>query len=212
MKTLVYMIRHGESLGNRYKQFIGQHDVGLTEKGFSQADAAGAYISRCGLAFDAVYASPLSRAYDTAKHATGVTPIPCDDLREIRAGEWEGLTFAEIALRYPDDVSVWNNDIGLSRPTGGESVAELSERVLAAVRRIAAENEGRTVFIGSHATPIRMVETCARLLPASRAQLVPFPTNASLSAYLVEGDEILPLFYSLDSYLGDLVTAFPKKL
>ncbi len=212
MKTLIYMMRHGESLGNRQKRFLGHTDLGLSEKGVAQAHAAATYIRENGICPDTVYASSLSRAYETARIATCVKPILSDGLREIYAGAWEGLLYDEIATRYPDECAVWNNDIGRSRPTGGESLKELSVRVLAAVFAIAGENEGKTVFIGTHATPIRLIELYARSIPVCDARLLPFPTNASLSAYLVEGTEILPLFYSLDSYLGALVTSFPKKL
>ena len=212
MKTLIYMIRHGESLGNLHKQFLGHTDLGLSEKGIAQAEAAAAYVREAGLCFDRVYASPLSRAYETARLVAGGTPLPCDGLREIYAGAWEGLAFSEIRMRYPEEIAVWNTDIGAARPTGGESVAELSARVVRTVLAVAKENAGKTLFIGSHATPIRLMEVYARALPVARAQKIPFPTNASLSAYLVENEEVLPLFYSLDSYLGDLVTAFPAKL
>ncbi len=207
------MIRHGESIGNKQKRFLGHTDLGLSEKGIAQAHAAAAYLKENAICPDAVYASPLSRAYETARIATGAENILTHDgLKEIYAGAWEGLLFAEIAERYPAACSVWNDDIGRSRPTGGESLEELSVRVLDAVFGIAKENEGKTVVIGTHATPIRLTELFARSIPVCEAKTLPFPTNASLSAYLVEGTEIFPLFYSLDSYLGSLVTAFPRKL
>ncbi len=212
MKTLVYMIRHGESLGNQQKRFLGHTDLSLTEKGRAQAQAAAAYVKANGILSDAVYASPLSRALETARIATGTDPVLCDDLREIYAGAWEGLLFSEIAERYPEDVALWNDDIGVSRPTGGESVGELSERVLGSLFAIAAAHEGKTVFIGTHATPVRVTETYARGLSVAEASRVAWPSNASLSAYLVGDGEILPLFYSLDSYLDGLVTVFPNRM
>ena len=215
MKTLIYAVRHGQSVGNLQHRFLGHTEMPLTDKGREQARCAGEYLASLGVSFDAVYASSLSRAYETAVLVSGVeTPIPRDALREIHAGEWEGLLFDEIVLRYPKEAAVWNEDIGLSRPVGGESVRALYARVSEEIFSIAKENAGKTVLIGSHATPIRVWETFSRGLSACEAQRVPFPSNASLSAYLVDGEKktVLPLFYSLDSYLGDLITYLPNKL
>jgi len=213
MKALLYMVRHGESLGNQTHSFLGHTDLALTDKGRLQATLAGKYLRGKGIVPDAVWASPLVRAYETARLVSGVdAPIPNDGLREIFAGEWEGLAFSEIAERYPAECERWNCDIGASRPVGGESVAALFSRVLSTVWDICAKNEGKTVLIGSHATPIRMVETYARGFSVAEASHVPFPSNASLSAYLVEGKNILPIFYSYDAYLGEISTTLPQSM
>ena len=212
MKTLVYLVRHGESLGNLEKRFLGHVDLPLTDKGRTQAACLKAYLEKNAVKPDAVYASSLSRAFETARIATGKEPISTPNMREIYAGKWEGLAFSEIGARYPEEMKRWNEDIGASRPTEGESVCELSSRILETHFAIAEENAGKTVLIGTHATPVRLVETFARALSVEGAASVPWPTNASLSAYLVGDGEVLPLFYSLDSYLGDLVTRVPRRL
>ena len=212
MKTLVYLVRHGESLGNFEKRFLGHADLPLTDKGRTQAACLTAYLEKNAVKPDAVYASSLSRAFETARIATGKEPISTPNMREICGGAWEGVELSVIRERYPEDLRLFNEDIGVSRPTGGESVAELSERILKTVFAIAEENAGKTVLIGTHATPVRLVETFARGLSVEGAASVPWPTNASLSAYLVGDGEVLPLFYSLDSYLGDLVTRVPRRL
>lgn len=206
MKTLVYIMRHGESEGNARHSFLGHTDLPLTEKGRAQARAARDYLAQEGIVPDAAYASPLCRAYETAKIALSYLPdLPIalsEDVKEIYAGKWENLLVTEIDAAYPDDLAVWRNDIGNSRPTGGEAVRDLAERVRREVLRLAALHEGKTVFIGCHATPIRTFEALARGLGMDEAHLVPWPANASLSAYLVEGERVTPLFYSLDSYLS----------
>lgn len=213
MKTLVYFVRHGQSVGNRDQIFLGHTDMPLTELGREQARLAGEAIKKMGIVPDAVYASPLSRAYETAVLASGEPdPIPCDDLREIYAGVWEGMYYDDIIKTHNDDFSVWYTDLGNAKPTGGEAVAALSERVVNEVLRIAAENEGKTVLIGSHATPVRMLEAYARGLSISEAHTVPWAPNASLSAYLCEGKSVTPLFYGYDFYIGDIATTVAKKL
>lgn len=213
MKTLVYIIRHGESTGNRDLRFLGHTDGALTELGERQAMLAGDHIRALGLHFDAVYASDLSRAYRTAALATaGDAPIPERGFREICAGRWEGMLVSDIEKEYGEDLAVWRDTIGLSRPTGGESVEELSARVLDTLFEKAAAHPGGTIFIGTHATPLRVIETYARGLPVSEAHRIPWAKNASLSAYLVEGRRITPLFYSYDGYETNLSTGVTSLL
>ena len=151
MQTLIYMIRHGESVGNQKRDFLGHTDLPITEKGEKQALAAAAYLSSIGFAPDSVYASPLCRAYKTTLLALSLceapAPICLDGLREIYAGDWEGKNFDALDVEYPEERRVWREDVGHARPVGGESVAELYGRVVSTVLTIAKENEGKTVFI-----------------------------------------------------------------
>lgn len=208
MQTLIYMIRHGESVGNQKRDFLGHTDLPITEKGEKQALAAADYLASIGFAPDAVYASPLCRAHKTALLAlskcSAPAPILLDGLREIYAGEWEGKNFDALDLEYPEERLVWREDIGHARPVGGEAVAELYGRVVSTVLTIAKENEGKTVFIGTHATPIRAVETYARGKSADLMCEVPWPSNASLSVYRFDGERLISLAYSYDEFMKDI--------
>lgn len=207
MKTLVYMIRHGESEGNAVRSFLGHTDLPLTERGRGQARDASAYLEKMGIRPDVAYASPLCRAYETARLALSHMPdLPIhtsDGLREVYAGKWENMLLSDIEKEYGREFEAWRTDLGNACPNEGESVKELAHRVRTAVLRIAAENQGKTVLIASHATPVRAFETLARGWDIERAREVNWPANASLSAYLCEGETVLPLFYALDSYLTD---------
>ncbi len=208
MQTLIYMIRHGESVGNQKRDFLGHTDLPITEKGEKQALAAADYLASIGFAPDAVYASPLCRAHKTALLAlskcSAPDPILLDGLREIYAGEWEGKNFDALDVEYPEERRVWREDIGHARPVGGEAVAELYGRVVSTVLTIAKENEGKTVFIGTHATPIRAVETYARGKSADLMCEVPWPSNASLSVYRIDGERLISLSYSYDEFMKDI--------
>lgn len=213
MKTLIYIIRHGQSVGNRDGVFFGHTDGPLTALGREQARCAGAYLERAGIQPDALYASSLCRAYETASLAYGGgKPILCDGLREIYAGVWEGMLYEDIIKKHNDDYRVWFTDLGNARPTEGETVAALSRRVVDTVLKIAAENEGKTVLIGTHATPVRVLEAYARGLDISEAHTVPWAPNASLSAYLCEGNTVTPIFYGFDAYMGDMATTVAKNI
>ncbi len=211
MQTLIYMVRHGESVGNKNRAFLGHTDLPLTEKGEAQARATARYLASIGFRPDVVYASPLCRAYKTTELALSLidapTPIPHDGLREIYAGDWEGELFDDLDQKYPEERVVWKNDVGHARPANGESVAELYGRVVSTVLTLAKENLGKTVFIGAHATPIRAVETYARGYSADLMCEIPWPTNASVSVYAFDGERLTPVRYSFDEFMQDDVAA-----
>ncbi|MBE6655911.1 MAG: histidine phosphatase family protein [Ruminococcaceae bacterium] len=209
MQTLIYMIRHGESVGNQKRDFLGHTDLPITEKGEKQALSAAKHLASIGFAPDAVYASPLCRAHKTTLLALSLCDAPAptllDGLREIYAGEWEGKNFDALDEEYPEERRLWREDVGHACPVGGESVAELYGRVVSTVLTIAKENEGKTVFIGTHATPIRAVETYARGKSADLMCEVPWPSNASLSVYRFDGERLFPICYSFDEFMKDAV-------
>ena len=180
--TTFYIIRHGQSMGNLQKVFWGQMDGPLTETGKKQAQITADYLR--DVHFDAAVASDLMRAYDTgaiiaAPH--GLTVKPEKGLREINAGVWEGVPFADLPVRYPEDFSLWMSDIASSRPTGGESVRELADRIEATMWRLAEEYEGKTVLLASHATPIRTQICRWKNEPLSKMQTIGWVPNASVT-------------------------------
>ena len=206
MKTTIYMIRHGQSVGNARRDFLGHTDLPITAEGEAQALAAAEYLASIGFAPDAVYASPLCRAAKTTALALcrvdAPAPVYLDGLREIFAGEWENKSFDELDEKYPEERYLWHEDIGNARPVGGEAVRELYGRVVSTVLTLAKKHEGQTVFIGTHATPIRATEAYARGMSADMMATVPWPTNASLSIYTFDGERLQSVAYSYDEFLS----------
>ena len=105
-------------------------------------------------------------------------------------------------------------DIGNSKPTGGESVRALSERVDAAAWKIAAENEGKTVLIATHATPIRALECRWKGLPVTAMKDVRYVKNASVSIVDYDNAAHTTTLITLGeaSFLGDIATALPTNV
>lgn len=134
------LVRHGQSEWNADGRWQGQADPPLSELGRLQARAAGATIG----AVDAIVASPLERAHHTAmaiSESVGVGPVlVLDDLMERHAGEWQGLTRAQIDAQYPG----YLEDRGEQRrrPPGWEDDDVLLERVLRAIATILTELDG----------------------------------------------------------------------
>ena len=144
--TTIIFIRHGQSEANLGRVFAGHFDAPLSSLGHEQAKkTAGAVASKFHI--DKIYASDLSRAYDTGKYLAellNIEIIPDKNFREIFAGKWEGQRVEDIIENYAEDFGVWKSDIGNSRPTDGESMRELGERIFARVKEVVAENEGKT--------------------------------------------------------------------
>jgi broad specificity phosphatase PhoE len=138
--TTFLLARHGETDWNRQLRIQGSSDVELNELGREQARVLAKELADVEL--DAIYASDLSRARDTAEAvaATKDLPVHLDPrLRERAFGSWEGLTREDIEERFrPED-----------RPDG-ETDEEVRARVLAAIEDIASEHPGEQVLVVSH--------------------------------------------------------------
>lgn len=213
MKTTLYLIRHGQSLGNVQRRFLGHTDWDLTELGYRQAACTAALFRETPV--DAVVASDLLRASHTVHpiaEAHNLPLLPEPGFREIFAGDWEGRTFEEIEALYPKSYGVWKQDIGRAVTPGGESVAELSRRVLSALWRTAERHAGKTVVIGTHATPIRVLMTHLLGLPVEEAARVPWVSNASLTRLTWEDGYFSIDYADRHEHLGELSTRLPANV
>lgn len=155
METILYIVRHGNSVANQQHIFTGHLNVELSEAGKNQLKYVEEYFEDKNI--DVVYSSDLIRAYDTVKGVAKNKNIPIyktEKLREIFAGEWEGKHFEVLTEKYPD-YAMWRSTVHKVRTECGESVMELANRVFNEVTAIAKKEMGKTVLIGTHATPIR---------------------------------------------------------
>ena len=152
------IVRHGNSIGNYKRIFIGQTDWGLSEVGEQQVERLTEYLKQFHI--DKIYSSDLCRAYNTVlptAERLGLQIHKREGLREIYAGEWEQTTFTDIAEKFPETYWAFQNDIGNAHPDGGERISDVFDRIKRATEEILAENEGKTVLIGTHATVIRVM-------------------------------------------------------
>jgi ribonuclease H / adenosylcobalamin/alpha-ribazole phosphatase len=163
--TVTLLLRHGQTPMSVQKRYAGRSDVPLTELGVQQAAAAAKRLAPAGLAV--IVTSPLQRASRTAEEVAAVTGAPVlvdPGFRETDFGAWEGLTFAEVQERWPAEVTRWLGDPAVA-PPGGESFAEVSERVTDALHRVLAGRERQRVLIVSHVTPIKTLVAAALFAP-----------------------------------------------
>ena len=207
-KTVIHMIRHGESEANKRDAYLGHYDLPLTEQGRKQAEMAADFVETLGA--DVIYASDLSRARHTAfatAERLGLPVKAAPQMREMYMGQWEDMIFDRVRTEYEEMFSIWANDIKNGITPGGEMVKELEQRVLAAMTKIAEANPGKRVMVFSHGTPIRAM--AAHGMGKSIGD-IPWPSNASVTTLEYADGCFTCVEYSRDDFMGELVTKLPE--
>jgi broad specificity phosphatase PhoE len=152
---VLILVRHGESVANAQGLLLGRTDAELTEKGRVQASSVRLLLSD---PVAEVRTSPLARARDTADLLGLGAPISVDDRWiEVDYGEFECQPLGGIPASVWQQ---WRTDPDF-RPEGGESLAEVDERITAACQELFAKDgagarrpDGDVVVV-SHVTPIK---------------------------------------------------------
>jgi broad specificity phosphatase PhoE len=152
--TRLFLVRHGATTASAEDRFAGAIDTPLSDEGRRQARLLGERLAKETI--EAVYASPLSRAMETARLACR-EPTPSPALREIAHGHWEGLTRAEAEQRYPKEIATWEEDPFTFAPEGGESGVSVLARALPVIREIVERHEGKQVLVVSHKATLRLI-------------------------------------------------------
>ncbi|MEU3334851.1 bifunctional RNase H/acid phosphatase [Streptomyces sp. NPDC002144] len=193
------LLRHGETPLTPQKRFSGSGGTNpsLSDVGREQAERAGASLARRGT-IQAIVASPLARTRETAgivaRHL-GLEVSVEDEIRETDFGAWEGLTFAEVRERYPDDLTRWLSDPTVEPPGGGESFAATATRIAAARDKLVAAYAGRTVLLVSHVTPIKtFVQLALGAPPEALFRMELSAASLSAVAYYADGNASVRLF------------------
>jgi probable phosphoglycerate mutase len=158
MGLVLYFLRHGETTASRAGSYCGALDPDLTPAGYEMArDFAAAYR---GLAWGAVFCSPMKRAVATAQplcEAVGLTPLLRDGLKEIAYGRWEGKTPEEVNREFHDDYVRWLADPGWNRPTAGEKGVDIARRSSMVLDEIERTYPSGNVLVVSHKATVRIM-------------------------------------------------------
>ena len=151
-KTVVGVLRHGQTNWNIDFRLQGVTDIPLNETGIQQARIAGEVLAKSaeeGQVWDLILSSPLSRARDTAVmvgEAVGIPGVSIEELLLERSfGEAEGLSHGEWKTKYNDTNHV----------PGGETVEQLEARAWILLQRLLDHHEGKRVLTVSHGALIR---------------------------------------------------------
>ncbi|MFF8312917.1 histidine phosphatase family protein [Streptomyces lydicus] len=159
----IVLWRHGQTAWNLERRFQGTTDIELTQTGLAQARRAARLLA--ALRPDAIVASDLQRASDTARELAALTRLEVTHdpaLRETYAGSWQGLTHDEILARHGEQYTAWKRGEPVRRG-GGELETEVADRAAPVVLNHADKlPEDGTLVVVSHGGTIRT--TIGRLL------------------------------------------------
>ncbi len=207
--TRIYVIRHGESVGNLHRICLGHTDLDITELGMKQAEKTAEALA--DIKFAAIYASDLIRAVHTAEpHAKirGLDVNTSEDFRELYFGNWENASVLMLKEKFHEQFTIgWRQNFGTFTAPEGESVVDMALRMEEGLKRVAEKHLGENILVTSHAAAIRALwGKISGHTPSEWADAYPFPTNASYSIVEFDGEKLIPISYSNDSHLGELVT------
>ncbi|MDE0346826.1 MAG: histidine phosphatase family protein [Boseongicola sp.] len=151
MTAELAVVRHGQTEFNVRGLYQGHVDSPLTDAGVAQARLLAPRLHSLGCA-PTIYCSDLGRARHTAELlAAPGSRIHADaGLRERRLGAFEGLSRAEITERYPDARTSNGAAIPDYTPLGGETLDELTERIVLALNQIASNHAGERIIVVTH--------------------------------------------------------------
>lgn len=149
--TTILAVRHGETAWNRESRIQGQLDIPLNALGLAQARRLGQALA--GETIDAIYASDLTRAWQTAEAVAATTGLPLTAepaLRERSFGSFQGRSWSEIEQQWPEQSARWRRREPDFAAEGGESLQDFYQRAVTTVERLAQAHPGQTVVIVAH--------------------------------------------------------------
>ncbi len=203
--TEIYLIRHCEAHGNVLKQLQGITDSPVSDLGKKQLVALSKRFENVKL--DAVYSSPLSRAYETAcavadKKGIGVNKV--DGLIELNCGVLEAKPFAEIFPKGTELGDIWYNRPQHFEPENGEKMKDAYERIWETVLTLVKQNKGKTIAAASHGGVLRCL--LCRLLynDINKLSSVGWSDNTAVTLLRFDDDFNSTIVYHSDfSHLTD---------
>ncbi|MDO5707477.1 MAG: histidine phosphatase family protein [Andreesenia angusta] len=152
----IYLLRHGQSLGNENKIIQGQMNTELSKKGREQAyDIAKRFDI---FKIDKIYTSNLSRAEETAQIIGSEINIDYEivpEFIELSFGNWEGLDFDKVKSKYRDDFELWKKSPHKFNKDGFEGIETAKNRMIRGLDRITKEDGLENILIVSHGSAIK---------------------------------------------------------
>jgi probable phosphoglycerate mutase len=184
VRTVLYLVRHGEAESNRGGRIGGWSPAPLTELGQRQAARAAAELA--GRQPTRLVTSDIERARQTAQPiaaATGLEPLLEPGLRERSLGVLDGLAFDDARARYPD---LWQRMVARDAdavPEGGETADDVYRRVSAAIARLVRDHAGERIAVVTHGLAMfhAFAYVCGLGSPASPLPVFVLVDNASIT-------------------------------
>ncbi len=181
------LVRHGETEWNAQSRYQGQMDVPLSALGRRQAELIAGRLA--GQRIDAVYASDLKRAWETAQiivQKSGLQVLSEPRLRELKFGVLEGLTFDEAQVQYPGMIAAWLEDFNRP-PEGGETIELFSARIVSLLDDFKKKHDEQIVLLVAHGGSLSEILRVVLGLSREKRWYLEME-NASLSEVLIAED------------------------
>ena len=212
--TKIYLVRHAEAEGNLYRLVQGHFNGVITKRGYEQIRALRRRFE--GVQIDAVYSSDLFRARTTARAVSeprGLEIRLRKDLREMNLGWWEGRTWQEVAALDKEQLHNFHLDLEHFTVRDGETGAQVRDRLLSALRCIAAENEGKTVAVFSHGAAMRILLGTLRGMALQDIDQTVLCDNTGVSLLEWDGSTLREVYGGDNSHLTEagLTNFIPRK-
>ena len=203
--TEIYLIRHAQAEGNRFRIMQGHWDGGVTELGRQQIALLSDRLR--DLRFDAVCSSDLYRAMLTASAVYRPRSLPLyttPALRELNIGPWEQLFFGNLLHEEPELAQRFLTDPANWRLEGAETFAELTDRAYPALEAIARRYEGGRVAVVSHGVTIRCLLARITGIDLRDREKLPMLLNTAVSVLRWEKGAFSLELFNDDSHLDAL--------
>ncbi len=202
--TTIYLIRHAEAEGNLFKRLHGQYDSPVTPLGQQQI----ACLARrfADIPVDAVYSSDLKRTRQTAQSIFQTRNLPLHPepaLREVHLGDMEDLPFGAIMRTRMEELGRCSGGDPEFFAPGGERLGDVRDRVLKALKTIAAAHPNQTVAVFCHGTAIRLVQTAI----SGSEHYFPEGINTAVTCLEWDGADLKIKWYNDTSHLTAEVAA-----
>ena len=156
--TRLYLVRHGQVADGHTHRYHGNNDIGLSPQGVRQFEQLAAELE--GVALAGIYASDLTRAWTGAEiisRGRNLAPQAIPEFREVHFGVWEGLSYTEIAERYPAELEARFRDLTTFRIPGGESLLDVRDRALPRLGDLINRHAETAFIIVAHAGVNRVI-------------------------------------------------------
>ncbi len=207
--TKIYLIRHGEAEGNLYRRAQGAWNSHLTPNGWLQVDALERRFE--GERIDAVYASDLSRAQETAtaiSRSRGLEVRVEPRIREINMGVWEGKPWGELEHGWPEEMRLFYTDPAAWHVQGSERFEDVQARMLSALREMGLRHPGQTVAAVSHGMAIKcFIYAALGIDPRDPEAAKLHADNTAVTTMTVDDGGVITVeSYFDNSHLGELST------
>ena len=161
----LYIVRHGETEWNVIKRFQGQLNTPLTEKGIEKLKETGKELE--DVTFEEVYTSELERTVNSAEiilnENNGYKNNKLElqklaELNEVYFGVWQGLTYEEVFLKYPEEANnyFYNVKNYNAENVEAENLKDALERFLKGINKILNRHKSGNILVVTHGTVFEM--------------------------------------------------------